>query len=592
MGMSVHVWEPVEIELAADITVGNPYREIDVWVDLEGPGFSRRVYGFWDGGKRYVVRVVATDPGRWSWRSGANVRDIGLDGLTGAFEAASWTEDELNENPCRRGFLRPTANGHGFEYADGTPMYYLADTWWAAPTFRYPWAEEGTALPEWAATSFQDLVAHRRAQGFNGIAMLAAFPHWGEDGEPATIVLDDGTPVRQAWQAGGSADESAEAPAKRMHNEGGRPFEFPGRVPGYEEVVPDFDRLNPEYFRAMDRKVAYLNEQGMIPFIEVSRRDAGPVWKRFYQWPESYARFIHYVFSRYQAYNVLLSPIHFDYAGYTLKSREYNEPANLVVDRYETPPFGNLVGTNASPSSLANFGGPGEARWLSFHQIGNWRTHDNYWYLTEIHRARPAKPALNGEPYYPGFPDDDPPAPSETAARYCRSGLYGSLLSGGLAGYIYGAEGMWGGNIEPEATYTIWDAAAFQSGAQVAHVLRFLEVCDGRHADLVPEPELLVPSQAGDPYGYDGWSYAAYLPGKQTVLLYFEAGTGSTVIRSLLPDTSYSLRWFDPRAGSWVEETGSIATDQTGRADLPDRPSDQDWAAVLSLVPKSSSGSA
>ena len=59
-----------------------------------------------------------------------------------------------------------------------------------------------------------------------------------------------------------------------MDNEGGRPFVFPGKVPGYENMFPDVDRVNPEYFRYVDRKIDYLNEQGFVPFIEVSRRDA------------------------------------------------------------------------------------------------------------------------------------------------------------------------------------------------------------------------------------------------------------------------------------------------------------------------------
>ena len=28
----------------------NPYTDVVCWIDLEGPGFARRVYGFWDGG--------------------------------------------------------------------------------------------------------------------------------------------------------------------------------------------------------------------------------------------------------------------------------------------------------------------------------------------------------------------------------------------------------------------------------------------------------------------------------------------------------------------------------------------------------------
>lgn len=578
---SVHVWEPVEIELTATTGLQNAYTDVDVWVDLRGPGFSRRVYGFWDGGARFLVRVVATAAGHWEWTSGSTVAGIGLDGRIGSFDATAWSARELEENPCRRGFLRATPNGHGFEFADGTPHYYLADTWWATPTYRYPWVDDAHPLPEWAGCSFQDLVARRLAQGFNGIAMLAALPHWADDGEPSTIVMDDGTPVRQAWQTGGSADSSDRAHAKEMHNEGGRPFHFPGKVPGYEHVVPDFDRINPEYFRFMDRKIAYLNAHGMIPFIEVSRRDAGPVWKKYYDWPDSYARFIHYVFARYQAYNVLLSPIHYDASVYTHDSREYNAPANAVVDRYGHPPFGTLVGTNSSPSSLVNFGGPDEARWLTFHQIGNWRPHGNYWYLTEIYHAEPSRPALNGEPYYPGFPDDDPPAPSDTAARYCRSGIYGSLLSGGLAGYIYGAEGMWGGNVEDDAAYTIWDAIEYQSGGQVGHVLRFLEPCEGAYAGLVPEHELLAHSRTDDPSGYDGWAYCAYMPGKRVVLLYFERGAKQTTVRSLLPRTRYTLSWFDPRSGEWSDEGVDLETDQTGRSVLPGLPTDDDWAAVL-----------
>src|SRR5690349_14665491 len=65
-------------------------------------------------------------------------------------------------------------------------------------------------------------------------------------------------------------------------------------VPGYETVFPDLNRVNPEYFKYVDRKIDYLNEQGFVPFIEVSRRDASEVWKKYYGWPDSYARFIQY----------------------------------------------------------------------------------------------------------------------------------------------------------------------------------------------------------------------------------------------------------------------------------------------------------
>jgi len=192
-------------------------------------------------------------------------------------------------------------------------------------------------------------------------------------------------------------------------------------------------------------------------------------------------------------------------------------------------------------------------------------------------------PAIDGEPYYPGFPDDNPPAPSDKAARYCRSGIYGSLLSGAFAGYVYGAEGLWGGNVEPESKYTITDALGYQSGGQVRYVLRFIESCGGRHAELVPEHELLLPSRCGEVEGYDGWSYCAYLPGKRLVLLYFEAGTPETLIRSILPKTEYEFTWFDPRTGEWGEAM-RLTTSQTGRTPLPACPTSEDWAARLEVI--------
>ena len=82
---AVHVWEKQELTLTAVRTYANPYTEVVVWVELTGPNFNKRVYGFWDGGQTFRVRVVATAPGTWKWRSGSTPADTGLSGKTGAF---------------------------------------------------------------------------------------------------------------------------------------------------------------------------------------------------------------------------------------------------------------------------------------------------------------------------------------------------------------------------------------------------------------------------------------------------------------------------------------------------------------------------
>ncbi len=40
---TIKLWQTYEISLKAEQTYGNPYVDVDVWADLEGPGFRKRV---------------------------------------------------------------------------------------------------------------------------------------------------------------------------------------------------------------------------------------------------------------------------------------------------------------------------------------------------------------------------------------------------------------------------------------------------------------------------------------------------------------------------------------------------------------------
>ncbi len=102
----VHVWEKQELTFVAREKYENPYTEVEVWVELKGPGFHRRCYGFWDGENLFKVRIVATAPGQWSWESGSNCSDRGLTGQSGSFMAIEWTEKEKEEVATRRGYIQ------------------------------------------------------------------------------------------------------------------------------------------------------------------------------------------------------------------------------------------------------------------------------------------------------------------------------------------------------------------------------------------------------------------------------------------------------------------------------------------------------
>jgi hypothetical protein len=578
----VHVWEKQELAFNAANSYKNAYLEVDVWIDLTGPGFNKRVYGFWDGGQTFRVRFVATQPGTWTWKSGSSSKDSGLTDKSGSLKAIDWTEAEKTENPLRHGFIRATSNHHALEYADGTPFFIIGDTWWSLSTNRIPWYDDDKERPIGPTAGFKDYVRYRKAQGFNWISVIAAFPNWMTDDKPWRLTMDDSakTTIRSAWLEFGTGS------AKNMDNEGGRPFFFPGKVPGYEDKFPDMDRINPGYFKYLDRKVDYLNANGFITYIEVSRRDASMAWFKYYKWPDSYMRFMEYIFSRYQANNTVLSPIHLDAIAESVSPKDYIAAIDAREKKYGPLPFGTLLSANASPSTYLNWG---DDSWVTLHQIGNSREHNNYWFLTEIFNLNNPKPALNGEPYYAGYKDAravnysfGAEGGTDRDNSFVHSGMYGSFLSGGLAGHVYGAEGIWGADIEPTAPTHMWESIQWGSGAQMQYLRTFAFSIGKRYQELVPNADLVSPNKTAITNGYEGWAYCARTPDKKIFLVYFEMGCPVSQIRGALLNTVYRAQWFNPRDGTWIDVgNGNLRSSRIGFIRLPDFPDKSDWGLRL-----------
>ena len=580
-----HVWEKRELTFTAAGDYANPYTQLTVWVDLTGPHFKKRVYGFWDSGKIFRVRLLATEPGNWTWQSGSNPADAGIADKSGSFTAIAWTEAEKGQNALRHGFLRATANHHAIEQADGTPFFILGDTWWAAGTNCFRWYDDDKQRPLGPTAGFKDYVRYRKAQGFNLIGIIAGWPNWETDGKPAQIHMNDAnhTVIRSAWL------EFGKEGAKDISNEGGLPFLFPGKVPGYEDVFADVDRINPKYFDYLDRKIDYLNDRGFIAFIEVSRRDASQAWKKYYSWPDSYARYIEYIFARYQANHTILSPIHFDTPSGSIPASDFQPAIQMALDQHGPPPFGNLLSANANPSTLENWG---EHSWVTLHQIGNRREHDFYWYLTEIYHALVPQPAINGEPYYSGYNDARGKANggykfgavggTPRDDQFVRSAMYGSFLSGAFAGQIYGAEGIWGADVQAAANPHMWEAFQWNSAAQMKYLRTFAFSAGNRLPDLVPDPDWVSPHKTHQVSGYEGWAYSAHTPDKELVLAYWEKDCPVGIVRALRPESVYRAEWFDPRSGTWSNAgAGWLHTDVAGIVKIPAFPSDVDWGLRL-----------
>jgi hypothetical protein len=596
------VWEVQEITLSAAQTYANPYVDVMTWADLKGPGFSKRVYGFWDGGSIFKVRVAATAPGEWRWASGSNQPgDTGLNGKRGRFVAIAWSDADKQANPNRRGFLRATPNGHALEYADGTPFFLLGDTWLAACTWRLPLKDIQPAADyvPGPGISFEEAVAFRKRQGFNSISFIAAFPSWSADQHAATFANKDGIFLRNAWEKFGFWSEDGKPAAKDMADERGqRPF----AVFADREGLADFDHINPAYFQSLDRKLRFLSDSGFVAMIEPVRRDACPAWKAYFDFNASYARYVQYLISRYGAFNLIFSGIHLDWIPkeYSLTADEFNAALTHHLKTYGPPSYGQPMTTLIDSSTHLRFGHGAQCPWLTMHSVGNKpRNNGIYAWLEEIFRLDPPYPAANLEPYYTGWyheinqPGGETPAPnSDRDVYFARAMMYGSVLSGGLAGHVHGTGAYDITSTGEPAGWRpfIWDALRFASGGQMQHLRDFVLSEGARYQQLVLASKDLQPRKVvgSRDDGLDGWAFMMRTPDKVLALLYFESGSARATVAGLAPATSYRWTWFDPRQGKWRTPITLTAT-RDGALSAPRFPGSvgratTDWAAKLTRL--------
>jgi hypothetical protein len=204
---------PVEIELTAASEQADAFNDLTVDVTFTDPvGTERKVPAFWAGSRRWKVRYASGLIGMHRWRSEAsNANDAGLNAVEGAVEVAPYAGD----NPLfKHGPIRVAADRRHFEHADGTPFFWLGDTWWMGLCHRLHWPDE-----------FRELAADRKHKGFNVIQIVAGL-------YPDMHPFDP-----------------------RGANEAGYPWE------------KEYIRIRPDYFDAADARLRHLVDQGFTPCI-------------------------------------------------------------------------------------------------------------------------------------------------------------------------------------------------------------------------------------------------------------------------------------------------------------------------------------
>ena len=158
--------------------------------------------------------------------------DPGLTGKTGSFTAIDWSEKEKTENPLRHGFLRASANHHALNHADGTPYFAIGDTWYSMGANRFKWYDDTIERPIGPNAGFKDYVRYRKAQGYNWVNVIAAFPNWKTDDSSwhmGCTILQKQRYVQHGWSL-------VQAVQRIWIMKEAGPFSFPGKCRGMKII--------------------------------------------------------------------------------------------------------------------------------------------------------------------------------------------------------------------------------------------------------------------------------------------------------------------------------------------------------------------
>lgn len=209
--MAVSVYE---VEFLAGAEPEDPWAEIALDVEFTDPdGAARVVPAYWAGGRSWRVRYSSRLPGAHAYRTIVRAnQETGLENRSGSVMVAAYQ----GGNPLLlHGAPTVAPDARHLMHEDGTPFFWLGDTWWSAMTARFRWPD-----------AFQTLTADRVAKGFTVIQLVAGLvPEFGLF-----------SPL--------------------MASEGGQPWQDRGAGP-----------INPAFFDVPDCKIDHLVAIGLVPCI-------------------------------------------------------------------------------------------------------------------------------------------------------------------------------------------------------------------------------------------------------------------------------------------------------------------------------------
>jgi hypothetical protein len=367
----------------------DPFNDVEVDVVFSRARQIWRVPAFWRGGQAWTVRFAPPTPGEYRYR--VEVRERTGAVATGQGGRVAITPYQGDNPLLRHGVLSIAENKRYFVHADGTPFFWLGDTWWTGLSGRISW--EG----------FQRLALDRKNKGFTAIQIVVGL-----------------VPLEEAPSDPGFC------------NEGGCVWD------------PNFERINPAYFDYADRRIQFMLESGLIPVLVGAWN-----WVLPEMGVEKMQKHWRYIVARYGAYPVIWSvggevtdpPERLaDRASSLIKTkiivRGWTDVARYLkaIDPYAHPTTAHEwvqpMDFPLQDASITDFDliQSGHYEWESIAR--------SVYQLNSRYLRRPRKPVVQGEigyesHHYRHYED------------FQRAAFWTSMLNG-ASGYTYGADATWG----------------------------------------------------------------------------------------------------------------------------------------------------
>jgi hypothetical protein len=524
----------VELTFVSSKTYPDPFNEIELDVEFADPqGQKRRIPAFWAGENTWRVRYAPAIAGRHLYRLAcSDPANTSLHGQTGNLEVKVVPENPLLSH------LHVAENGRYLERADGSPFFWLGDTWWLSLCSR----------KGWGLREFTKLARDRVEKGFTVIQIVAGL-------YPDLPPFDS-----------------------RGFNEAGYPWEA------------EYKRINPAYFDMADLRIERLVQEGLVPCLVAA-------WGYHLPWlgVERMKKHWRYLIARWAVH-----PVVWCLAGeaampyYLSKNRAedaafqkqgWTEIGHYVrsIDPYHHP-------VTIHPSASCGHETIDDVSILDIDMLGtghgDWQSaSSNVDTVNREYERQPAKPILNGEVCYEGH--------MQTCWHGVQRFMFWSNILSGAAGHTYGAGGIWQMNTREQphgpspqgGTYenTPWDEAAQFPGARHLGLGKALLMCY-RWWCFEPHQEWVEPGWETANYMLP---YAAGIPG-QVRMIYIPARVyqwQGPLIKDLEESVTYRGFYFDPLTGEEYD-LGTVTRDEGGTWQAPWVPLAQDWILVLERLYK------